>query len=281
MYGNVLKWVQDNNNTKEPAVIYSLPEVNWNVNFNPVNAKNFSVYRNISSNVYRITQGKEKFKEIEVPFVTNGIKTALELLPDTIHKTVELISPKKFQQLTRQLNLNFNPVKSQAVDSFLKITMHRSDNLYAEQSLLMVSERLLGVMNEERILDTLMNTDYKDLPQKPKWVGGSGLSHYNLFSPQDLVTVLNKMKNDFGLDRMKTILATGNTGTLTHYYKADSGYIYAKTGTLSGVVSLSGYLLTRKNKQLIFSVLINNHNTSAATVRRTVEKFIDNLRNKF
>ena len=50
--------------------------------------------------------------------------------------------------------------------------MHRSDNFYAEQSLLMVSEKLLGTMNDRKIIDTLLKSDYKDLPQKPGWVDG-------------------------------------------------------------------------------------------------------------
>src|SRR5574338_865230 len=255
VYGNIIKWIQDNSNTKEPTIIYSVPEVNWEVNFNSTNAKNFSVQRNIGGNVYLLTQGKEKYKELDVPFVTNGIQSALELLPDTIHKTVGLLDAEKFQQLSHEMKLQFSAVKSQPTDSLLKITMHRSDNFFAEQALLMVSNQRLGVMSDEKIIDTLLKTDYKDLPQKPRWVDGSGLSRYNLFSPQDFVSILNKIKSEFGMDRIKVILATGNTGTLNNYYKADSNYIFAKTGTLSGVVSISGYLFTRKNKLLIFSVL--------------------------
>ncbi|HVT83919.1 MAG TPA: D-alanyl-D-alanine carboxypeptidase, partial [Chitinophagaceae bacterium] len=178
-------------------------------------------------------------------------------------------------------NFKIDPIKTQSTDSLLKITMHRSDNFFAEQTLLMVSNQRLGVMSDEKIIDTLLKTDYKDLPQKPRWVDGSGLSRYDLFTPQDFVSILNKIKNDFGMDRIKIILATGNAGTLTNYYKADSNYIFAKTGTLSGVVSISGYLFTRKNKLLIFSVLVNNHNSSAVAVRRAVEKFIENIRNKY
>jgi D-alanyl-D-alanine carboxypeptidase/D-alanyl-D-alanine-endopeptidase (penicillin-binding protein 4) len=281
VYGNVIKWVQDNSNTKEPAVIYSIPEVDWKVDFNSTNAKNFSVQRNIGDNIYLLTQGKEKYKELEVPFVTNGIKSALELLPDTIHNSIGLLGPEKFQQVFHQMNLKVSPVKTQPTDSLLKITMHRSDNFFAEQTLLMVSNQRLGVMSDEKIIDTLLKTDYKDLPQKPRWVDGSGLSRYNLFTPQDFVSILNKIKNEFGMNRIKVILATGNSGTLTHYYKADSNYIFAKTGTLSGVVSISGYLFTRKNKLLIFSVLVNNHNSSAAAVRRAVEKFIEKIRDKY
>jgi D-alanyl-D-alanine carboxypeptidase/D-alanyl-D-alanine-endopeptidase (penicillin-binding protein 4) len=126
-----------------------------------------------------------------------------------------------------------------------------------------------------------LKTDLKDLPQKPRWVDGSGLSRYNLFSPQDFVFILNKMKNDFGMQRVKNIFPTGNEGTLNGYYLRESGYIFAKTGSLSGVVSISGFLYTRKNKLLIFSILVNNHNGSATNIRRVVEKFIEGIRNHY
>ena len=62
--------------------------------------------------------------------------------------------------------------------------------------------------------------------------------------------------------------------------KSDSSFIYAKTGTLGGVVALSGYMYTKKGKLLIFSTLVNNHQASATAVRRAVEKFIHQLRIK-
>jgi len=159
--------------------------------------------------------------------------------------------------------------------------MHRSDNFFAEQTLLMVSNELLGVMNDAKIIDTLLKTDFKDLPQKPRWVDGCGLSRYNLFSPQDFVFILSKMKDDFGMDRIKNILPTGNEGTLEGRFVADSSFIFAKTGTLSGVVALSGFLYTKKNRLLIFSCLVNNHNSSAAAIRKAVEKFIKNIRDNY
>jgi D-alanyl-D-alanine carboxypeptidase/D-alanyl-D-alanine-endopeptidase (penicillin-binding protein 4) len=133
-------------------------------------------------------------------------------------------------------------------------------------------------MDEQKLIDTLLKTDLNGFPQKPKWVDGSGLSRYNLFSPEDFVWLLNKMKDEFGLERLKIILPTGDEGTLRNYYKDETGFIYAKTGTLSGHVALSGFLITAKNKLLIFSVQVNNHYTSATAVRRAVEKFLRKVR---
>ena len=86
VYGNLIKWTQEKNDN-EPAVIYSIPEVNWKVDFDTVKANSFFVQRSIDENSYKITEGNEKLKEQYVPFVTNGLNTAIELLSDTIHKT--------------------------------------------------------------------------------------------------------------------------------------------------------------------------------------------------
>ena len=195
------------------------------------------------------------------------------LLEDTLNEQVATIDFNS-QELDKMIH-------SQPTDSLLKPMMHRSDNFFAEQSLLMVSEKLIGVMNDRKIIDTLLKTDYKFMREKPSWVDGWGLSRYDFFSPKDFVFILNKMKNDFGMDRIKNILPTGGTGTISNYYLQDSGYIYAKTGTLTGVVAISGFLYTRKNKLLIFSVLVNNHRSSATAIRKGIEKFIQNLRDKY
>jgi D-alanyl-D-alanine carboxypeptidase/D-alanyl-D-alanine-endopeptidase (penicillin-binding protein 4) len=277
VYGNLIRWIQEKN-YEDHVFSYSVPEVNWQVDFDTSKSAHFLVKRNRDQNIYTITEGTEKFKKQDIPFITNKINTSLELLTDTIHKSVnrittEMFSSNKTSQLTK--------INTQPTDSLLKPMMHNSDNFFAEQTLLMVSNEKLGVMNDEKIIDTLLKSDFKDLPQKPKWVDGSGLSRYNLFTPQDFIAIFNKIKNEFGMERIKVILPTGSTGTLENYYKTESNFIFAKTGTLSGVVALSGYLYTKKNKLLIFSILVNNHQSSATAVRKTIEKFIKGIREKF
>lgn len=235
-----------------------------------------SVIRERAANTYHLKFGGKIERKISVPYNTENPETITALLKDITKKQVFITTDSEI--IVRH---KFNLIHSQPTDSLLKPMMHRSDNFFAEQSLLMVSNELLGVMKDAKIIDTLLKTDFRDLPQKPKWVDGSGLSRYNLFTPQDFVFILSKMKTEFGMDRVKNILPTGNEGTLEGRFVADSNYIFAKTGTLSGVVALSGFLYTHKNKLLIFSVLVNNHTTSAAEVRRAVERFIQGIRRKY
>jgi len=257
------------------------------------------IRRTIGQNTFWIDEGRKKFVNTSIPFVTgdmngpwgNSHLTTSEIISEKFNFRFGSIYPRGNDTLftfncpdcrSRVIKIkNWYKIHSQPTDSLLKPMMHRSDNFFAEQSLLMVSNERLGVMNDEKIIDTLLKTDFKDLPQKPRWVDGSGLSRYNLFTPQDFVAILNKMKNEFGMERIKVIFATGGEGTISSYYKADSGYIYGKTGTLSGVVAFSGFLYTKKGKLLIFSTLVNNHQASATEVRRAVEKFLQGIRNTY
>lgn len=236
----------------------------------------FSVIRDKDENKFRFWSATTSFSKDRIPFKTKNGITNFDFLRDTLNRSKD--------KLGFGLSLQFDEYKknhSQPTDSLLKPMMHRSDNFFAEQSLLMVSNEKLGVMNDAKIIDTILKTDFKDLPQKPRWADGSGLSRYNLFTPQSFVAILNKMKNEFGMERIKVIFPTGGEGTISSYYKADSGYIYAKTGTLSGVVAFSGYLYTRRGKLLIFSTLINNHQSSSTDIRRAIEKFLQGIRNKY
>lgn len=277
VYGNVIKWTQTidkmENALGEPVedvFVYSDPEVNWKVRLQPERGKSFSVVRDRYNNIFTITEGKEPVRTVEVPFVTNGVLSALDLLRDTIGKSITYIPASVSRKGTKV-------IWSQPTDSMLAPMMHRSDNLFAEQTLLVASQQLLGVMDTERIIDTLLRSDLKGLPHPPRWADGSGLSRYNLFTPADFIWLLEKMEREFGANRLELILPAGDEGTLANYYKDIKGKIHAKTGTLSGVVGLSGYLQTSKGRRLLFSVLVNNHNTSASAVRRSVEQFLMHL----
>jgi serine-type D-Ala-D-Ala carboxypeptidase/endopeptidase (penicillin-binding protein 4) len=243
----------------------------------------FSLLRQRMGNRLLVEFGRDSFARAEIPVYTDTMNTALAVLRHGYLPGLKKGGWGVAQALKwapGAINV-FKQVKSQPTDSMLLPMMHRSDNFYAEQTLLMVAQQRLGYMNMAAIIDTLLRTDLKDLPQRPKWVDGSGLSRYNLASPQDFVVLLQKMKAEFGLERLKHILPTGGEGTISRYYQGLKGQIFAKTGTLSNNCALSGYLFTAKGHCLIFSVLANHYPSGATPVRRAVERFLNQVRQQY
>ena len=172
-------------------------------------------------------------------------------------------------------------VKTVPTDSLLKIMMRRSDNFFAEQILLMGSQQLLGKMDDAAFIDSLLKNDFAGLPQKMRWVDGSGLSRYNLNTPENYVAILKKMQDEFGQKRVTHIFETGGEGTLSAYYKNFPGEIHAKTGSLGGQIALSGFIYTQKNQKLYFSILVSNHmSPTSAGVRKAVEAYLISVAQK-
>jgi serine-type D-Ala-D-Ala carboxypeptidase/endopeptidase (penicillin-binding protein 4) len=237
--------------------------------------KSTSVERDFFKNEFSMKLDDRSSEIITTPFITS-LKLATNLLSDTIHTNINI----GFPTLPDSVSYNWKKgtIYSRPTDSMFRPMMHNSDNFFAEQTLLMVSNEKLGYMSDEEIIDTLLKTDFKDLPTKPRWVDGSGLSRYNLFSPKDFIFLLEKMKNEFGMERIKGILTTGGQGTLKGYYENAKGFIYAKTGSMSNNVSLTGFLYTKKNKMLIFSVHINSFSGTGRAGRKAIEKLLQQIR---
>lgn len=270
IYGNMVTF----SGTKDHYTIY--PAIKANITTDtvfPGNAYLGKVTRDLGCNNYQLTFNTKKDTSLSIPFSTTHGETTASLLQDVLKtKVIDEHSPLNENPLS-----NFTVIKSQPTDTLLKIMMHRSDNFFAEQTLLMISNEKLGVMNDAMIIQTLLETDFKDFPQKPRWVDGSGLSRFNLFTPEDFVFVLNKIRNEVDWKRITTIFATSGSGTLSSYDASTKGHIYAKTGTLSNNVALSGFLVTAKGRTLIFSSLVGNHTTSPSEIRKRVVAVITDL----
>lgn len=211
----------------------------------------------------------------EVPFITGTLQDIAKRLQDTLHKPVQAA------ETMSQLNgAAFKTLYSQPVDTLFTPMMHRSDNFFAEQILMMCAARQWDSISTSRTIGHMQQQYLQFLPDSPKWVDGSGLSRYNLFTPRDFVSVLTSMRKQVSQERLWAIFPTGGKGTLRNYYQGQ--FVHAKTGTLNGCVALSGYLVTKKGKTLVFSVLVNNHpNNSSAVVRRAVERFLTGIRDQY
>lgn len=233
------------------------------------------IYREYGNNNFTFEKKGNKASKFEIPFITSET-LAFSILADTLKKPI-IDSATTAQQLTENVQRKF-VAYNRSVDSLYIPMMHKSDNFFAEQTLLMVSNKLFGYMSTDSIIDYVSTHDFATMPDKLQWADGSGLSRYNLFTPRDMVFLLHKMKQEFGLERLMRILPTGGKGTLRYYYNDIAGKIFAKTGTLNNNQALSGFLITEKGRLLIFSVMTNNYVSSASSIRRTIEKFLTAVR---
>lgn len=231
----------------------------------------FNISRAWDSNTFSVTGGGMLTKKI--PFVPDA-STVLYLLADTLRHAVKFDATFFDDRVASTLY-------TQSTDTMLQEMMQNSDNFLAEQSLLMVGLKQWNTVRTKDIIDTLLKTDFKNLPQAPKWVDGNGLSRYNLCTPQSFVRVLCAMEKEFSWNRITKVLPAGDEGTLAGYYRNYTGHIYAKTGTLSNNASLSGYLITKKGKRLAFSVLVNHHTKMSKQVYNRIENFITQVIEKY
>lgn len=281
MYGNVLRVVKNAGQlTVTPSFFKdSIKGLNTTIN------KGFGVSRQMANNQFLVQPASGSATLQEVPYRTSNwtnssLTLEASLLSEAVGGGIKVTAVDPATD--KNAPVTATTIYSRPLDSLVTPLMHRSDNFYAEQALLMVGNKLHQSFDDKKTIAYLLANDLADLPQKPSWVDGSGLSRYNLFTPQDFTTILDKMYKAYSFERLQHIFPTGGEvgGTLSSNYKNLNGKIFAKTGTLSGQVALSGYLITKKGKTLIFSVLVNNHTTTASAVRKAVEQFIQVLYNK-
>jgi PBP4 family serine-type D-alanyl-D-alanine carboxypeptidase len=137
-----------------------------------------------------------------------------------------------------------------------------SDNFYAEQ--------LVKTMGAVEGKDGSWDEGLKVVRKFLRTIGvtssyriadGSGLSRYNLITPRIIATLLCAMRNNNSfLNSLPVAGRDRGHGTLERRMRTTkaSGNLRAKTGSLEGVSTLSGYVETLDGKRLVFSVMTNS-----------------------
>jgi D-alanyl-D-alanine carboxypeptidase/D-alanyl-D-alanine-endopeptidase (penicillin-binding protein 4) len=157
---------------------------------------------------------------------------------------------------------------NKSLQEWVTVTNLRSDNYYADTLL----KRLGGGAVAKQTLTQLGIN-----PQGFRFADGSGLSRRNLATPRVLVDTLRAMYSTPQKDVFFASLPTaGISGTLRNRMKQTSvqGLVHAKTGTLTGVRALSGYLDHQEYGTLVFSILANSANQSGAALVRAIDEIV-------
>ncbi len=175
--------------------------------------------------------------------------------------------------------------ESPPVRAIATVLMKVSQNLYAE-TLLKAAGRAVGGLGTTaagRQAASATLTGW-GIPQRAYVMAdGSGLSRYNYVSASALTGILTHMYRD--TRHRDALLATlpvaGQDGTLaTRMRKTRAeGNAVAKTGSISNVRALSGFVRTRDGETLVFSILANDFVTPAATVSWIADLAVEVLAN--
>ena len=105
-------------------------------------------------------------------------------------------------------------------------------------------------------------------------VDGSGLSRRDAISPEAVMAVLQRMSSSSDAAPFLTALPiAGVDGSLAARMKgtAAEGNLRAKTGTMSNIRSLAGYVTARNGEHLAFVILINNFEGTSAAANQSID----------
>jgi D-alanyl-D-alanine carboxypeptidase/D-alanyl-D-alanine-endopeptidase (penicillin-binding protein 4) len=108
---------------------------------------------------------------------------------------------------------------------------------------------------------------------------GSGLSAYNLVTPRAIVRILQEMREGpHAADFRAAMAEPGKEGSTLRRRLLDlEGRVFAKTGTISNVNSLSGYLVRDDGREVVFSVLTNGSGLPSSRVRDAIDDVVRSL----
>lgn len=270
VYGNVVRFSTDALKTLKVS-----PAIMADSTFNkPIDLSHQSgIERKEHANRFYYQRKQTAGDTTDIP-IKYTIPTLLNLLEDTLGRMVG------YRHVP--IDTTSQVLYSLPSDSLYKRMLQESDNFLAEQLLLLVGNTVKDTLHTKSTIEFLQDSLLADLPDKPIWVDGSGLSRYNLFTPRTMVKLLENIYHSVPEERLFQLLPAGGVnGTLASWYGDDQAYIFAKTGTLSNNHCLSGYLVTNSGKRLIFSFMHNNFPFSSSATKRTMAPILAFIRDNY
>lgn len=153
--------------------------------------------------------------------------------------------------------------------------LKNSNNMIAETVFKVAGGKYKNEMGSEAASSAMLNDYYKNLgisTNNIKIVDGSGLSKNNLLTADFMTDVLAKAYKDKNVD-LKAHMAAPGEGTLTDRMLYFKDNLRAKTGTLTNVSTIAGYLTAKNGKTYAFCIMINDPKSKSAD-KKTFEEYI-------
>ncbi|WP_115712601.1 D-alanyl-D-alanine carboxypeptidase/D-alanyl-D-alanine endopeptidase [Legionella sainthelensi] len=193
---------------------------------------------------------------------------------------------KEHIQLNGQVQLGKTPSNSlliatqysKSVSELMADTLKPSDNLYADSLYLHAAAKLNGSpvnwQPAQPIIKNFLQSQTGIDFTNAIMTDGSGLSRYSLVTPEQTISLLKFLYQRFPLsyEYIAALPISGRDGTLQKRFHIPSqqGFVRAKTGTMVGINSLSGYLYAANGHTLAFALYVNREPGKASGPGRPV-----------
>jgi serine-type D-Ala-D-Ala carboxypeptidase/endopeptidase (penicillin-binding protein 4) len=175
-------------------------------------------------------------------------------------------------------------IDSPPIGELIKETNQQSNNVYAEVLLRSIGrtypQHFTSPEDTSTLGITLVKQRLTELGVSPDAYllrDGSGLSRHNLVAPSTFVRVLSAMATlPEGQVYRDSLPISGISGSLKNRLKGTiaQGIVRAKTGSMSGVVSLSGYVNSPTYSPLVFSIILNQHDRLTSSMVKVIDEVV-------
>jgi serine-type D-Ala-D-Ala carboxypeptidase/endopeptidase (penicillin-binding protein 4) len=203
---------------------------------------------------------------------TSGIKIKEE--PSTIR-----LEKKNLNELVIPVSEIISPPLSEIIE----VLNHESVNLYAETLLKELGKTFLKsgstASGVKVIQDFLLSAN---IPTDGFFIeDGSGLSPGNAINSEALVNFLVYMKKHakYFKEYFLSLPEAGKEGTLKSYFMDPvfEARMNAKSGSMKRVRCYAGYFTTKSDRNMVFSILVNNYNGPSQRVISGIEEIIKEI----
>jgi D-alanyl-D-alanine carboxypeptidase/D-alanyl-D-alanine-endopeptidase (penicillin-binding protein 4) len=190
---------------------------------------------------------------------------------------IDEIVPKPDTAMARVLYTHRSRTLAEIAQPMLKDSI----NLYSEAILRMSTGPKGGRTNDDALNAIKERLTAWALPADGlQLVDGSGLSRRDGIAADTLVGVLSRMYDGtFDSPWMRGLPVAGRDGSLENRLRntnAESN-VRAKTGTMSNIRSLAGYVQTKDHEPLAFAIMVNNFEGTGQQATAVIDRIAEKL----
>ena len=267
--GNVVKVIIRPTKLKAPADIYmkEFYPIGFVNNVTTGNEDKVTLTHNKSISENLIELNGTVVEQVEKFVPVNNIKRYFRLRLEEAFNSAKIVFYGKLYQkkLPAQNVYLVDKVEhdmSLAVDEVLK----NSNNMVAETVFKLAGGKYVNNTGSISTAVSMLNDYCKKNGLDTSYiriVDGSGVSKNNLMTAEFMTNFLVMLSKQDNFDDFKNSMATPGVGTLSNRMLYVHNSLRAKTGTLSNVSAIAGYIKTQRGREVASSVMINDPKSSS------------------